>query len=68
MNIFGGIMQCDVIARGCCPQCRASNALGIRLEGTNVEGKAILAESGIACTPADSLAQAAEIITSQVNA
>ncbi|MBT4757737.1 MAG: succinate--CoA ligase subunit beta, partial [Opitutae bacterium] len=38
-----------------------------RLEGTNVEaGKKILRESGIALTPADSLVQAAEIITSQV--
>ena len=37
------------------------------LEGTNVEaGKAILKESGVALTPADSLAQAAEIITAQV--
>ena len=72
VNIFGGIMQCDVIARGIVAAARNVDLqipLVIRLEGTNVEaGKAILAESGIACTPADSLAQAAEIITSQVNA
>ena len=72
VNIFGGIMQCDVIARGIVAAARNVELqipLVIRLEGTNVEaGKAILAESGIACTPADSLAQAAEIITSQVNA
>ena len=71
VNIFGGIMKCDVIARGIVAAARNVDIqvpLVIRLEGTNVEaGKAILKESGIACTPADSLAQAAEIITAQVN-
>lgn len=72
VNIFGGIMKCDVIARGIVAAARNVDIqvpLVIRLEGTNVEaGKAILKESGIACTPADSLAQAAEIITEQVKA
>ncbi|CAI8330736.1 MAG: Succinate--CoA ligase [ADP-forming] subunit beta [Opitutia bacterium UBA7350] len=72
VNIFGGIMQCDVIARGIVAAARKVDLqvpLVIRLEGTNVEaGKAILKESGIACTPADSLAEAAEIITAQVKA
>ncbi len=72
VNIFGGIMKCDVIARGIVAAARNVDIqvpLVIRLEGTNVEaGKEILKESGIACTPADSLAQAAEIITQQVKA
>jgi succinyl-CoA synthetase beta subunit len=70
VNIFGGIMKCDVIARGIVAAARNVDIqipLVIRLEGTNVEaGKAILKESGIACTSADSLAEAAKIITSQV--
>lgn len=72
VNIFGGIMQCDVIARGIVAAAQSVDIqipLVVRLEGTNVDaGKAILRESGIACTPADSLAEAAEIITQQVNA
>ncbi|MGB0185012.1 MAG: ADP-forming succinate--CoA ligase subunit beta [Opitutales bacterium] len=72
VNIFGGIMKCDVIARGIVAAARNVDIqvpLVIRLEGTNVEaGKEILKESGIACTPADSLAHAAEIITTQVSA
>jgi succinyl-CoA synthetase beta subunit len=72
VNIFGGIMKCDIIARGIVAAARNVDIqvpLVIRLEGTNVEaGKEILKESGIACTPADSLAQAAEIITQQVKA
>jgi succinyl-CoA synthetase beta subunit len=70
VNIFGGIMKCDIIARGIVAAARKVDLtvpLVVRLEGTNVEaGKAILKESGVALTPADSLAQAAEIITSQV--
>jgi succinyl-CoA synthetase beta subunit len=70
VNIFGGIMKCDVIARGIVAAAQNVDIqipLVVRLEGTNVDaGKAILRESGIACSPADSLAQAAEIITQEV--
>ena len=70
VNIFGGIMKCDVIARGIIAAAKnieLTVPLVVRLEGTNVEaGKKILSESGIALTPADSLVQAAEIITEQV--
>lgn len=72
VNIFGGIMKCDVIARGIVAAAQNVDIqipLVVRLEGTNVDaGKAILRESGIACSPADSLAQAAEIITEEVKA
>jgi succinyl-CoA synthetase beta subunit len=72
VNIFGGIMKCDVIARGIVAAAKNVDItvpLVVRLEGTNVEaGKQILRESGVALTPADSLVQAAEIIVEQVNA
>ena len=64
VNIFGGIMKCDVIAEGVVAAAREvklSVPLIVRLEGTNVEqGKAILKSSGLAITPADNLRQAAE--------
>ncbi len=70
VNIFGGIMRCDIIAEGVVA---ASKELGVtvplvvRLEGTNVErGKQILAESGLAILPADDLADAAKKITDAV--
>jgi succinyl-CoA synthetase beta subunit len=70
VNIFGGIMKCDVIARGIVAAAKNVDItvpLVVRLEGTNVEaGKQILKESGVALTPADSLVQAAEIIVEQV--
>ncbi|MEM1221446.1 MAG: ADP-forming succinate--CoA ligase subunit beta [Verrucomicrobiota bacterium] len=70
VNIFGGIMKCDIIARGIVAAAKnieLSVPLVVRLEGTNVDaGKKILSESGIALTPADSLIHAAEIITAQV--
>ena len=70
VNIFGGIMKCDVIANGIVAAAKnveMTVPLVVRLEGTNVEaGKKILRESGVALTPADSLAQAAEIIVEQV--
>jgi succinyl-CoA synthetase beta subunit len=70
VNIFGGIMKCDVIANGIVAAAKnveITVPLVVRLEGTNVEaGKQILRESGVALTPADSLAQAAEIIVEQV--
>jgi succinyl-CoA synthetase beta subunit len=66
VNIFGGIMKCDVIATGIVNAARKLDMkvpLVVRLEGTNVEkGKQILADSGLALEPADSLAQAAEKI------
>ncbi|MDQ8194080.1 ADP-forming succinate--CoA ligase subunit beta [Coraliomargarita sp. SDUM461004] len=70
VNIFGGIMKCDVIANGIVAAAKnveITVPLVVRLEGTNVEaGKKILRESGVALTPADSLVQAAEIIVEQV--
>jgi succinyl-CoA synthetase beta subunit len=70
VNIFGGIMKCDVIANGIVAAAKNVDMtvpLVVRLEGTNVEaGKKILRESGVALTSADSLAQAAEIIVEQV--
>jgi succinyl-CoA synthetase beta subunit len=63
VNIFGGIMKCDVIAAGiiaAAKQVKLSIPLVVRLEGTNVnEGKALLAASGLAITPADDLGDAA---------
>jgi len=64
VNIFGGIMKCDVIAEGVVAAAREVGLkvpLVVRLEGTNVEqGKAILKGSGLAIIPADNLRQAAE--------
>ena len=72
VNIFGGIMKCDIIARGIVSAAinvSLSVPLVVRLEGTNVEaGKVILEESGLELTSADSLAEAAEIITQKVTA
>jgi len=63
VNIFGGIMKCDVIAAGiiaAARQVKLSIPLVVRLEGTNVnEGKALLKSSGLAITPADDLGDAA---------
>ncbi len=64
VNIFGGIMKCDVIAAGIVAAAKnldLSVPLVVRLEGTNVEaGKRILSESGLSLEPADSLAEAAQ--------
>jgi len=64
VNIFGGIMKCDVIAQGiinAAKTVRLSVPLVVRLEGTNVEkGKRLLKESGVALITADDLADAAE--------
>ncbi|WP_130470786.1 ADP-forming succinate--CoA ligase subunit beta [Candidatus Magnetaquicoccus inordinatus] len=64
INIFGGIMRCDVIANGVVTAARDVNIkvpLVVRLEGTNVDlGKKILAESGLAIISADDLNDAAE--------
>ena len=63
VNIFGGIMKCDVIANGIVSAARQIGLtipLVVRLEGTNVElGKAILAHSDLAITPAEDLGDAA---------
>ncbi len=70
VNIFGGIMKCDVIAEGVIAAARETGLkvpLVVRLEGTNVElGKKILAESGLAVIPADTMADAAEKIVAAV--
>jgi len=70
VNIFGGIMRCDIIAEGIVEAAREVNLdvpLVVRLEGTNVEqGKAILAESGLAIVPANDLGDAARKIVAQV--
>lgn len=71
INIFGGIMRCDVIAKGVIAASKNVNLqlpLVVRLEGTNVaEGKKLLAESGINLVAADSLKDAAEKIVKIVN-
>ena len=64
VNIFGGIMQCDVIANGiieAIEQVDLTVPLVVRLEGTNVElGKQILADSGLNLIAADGLSEAAQ--------
>ena len=64
VNIFGGIMQCDVIANGiieAVKQVDLTVPLVVRLEGTNVElGKQILADSGLNLIAADGLSEAAQ--------
>jgi succinyl-CoA synthetase beta subunit len=70
VNIFGGIMRCDIIADGVVAAAREmaiTVPLVVRLEGTNVElGKKIMAESGLKIVPADNLADAAKKITDEV--
>ena len=70
VNIFGGIMRCDVIAEGIVAAVKEVGLkvpLVVRLEGTNVEkGKKILNESGLAITPADDLEDAARKIVKAV--
>jgi succinyl-CoA synthetase beta subunit len=66
VNIFGGIMKCDIIANGIVAAAREVGLkvpLVVRLEGTNVDlGKRILAESGLAIAPANDMRDAAEKI------
>jgi succinyl-CoA synthetase beta subunit len=70
VNIFGGIMRCDIIAEGIVAAAREIDIkvpLVVRLEGTNVaEGKRILADSGLAIVPADDLGDAARKIVAEV--
>src|SRR6185295_14805276 len=64
VNIFGGIIRCDVIAQGIINAVKTvhlSVPLVVRLEGTNVDaGKKLLAQSGLAVISADDLADAAK--------
>ena len=70
VNIFGGIMKCDVIAKGVVAAVKAVGLqvpLVVRLEGTNVEeGKTIIRESGLNVLPADDLDDAAQKIVNAV--
>ncbi|QOG07064.1 ADP-forming succinate--CoA ligase subunit beta [Aureimonas sp. OT7] len=70
VNIFGGIMRCDIIAEGVVAAVKEVGLqvpLVVRLEGTNVElGKKILNESGLAITAADDLDDAAQKIVAAV--
>jgi succinyl-CoA synthetase beta subunit len=70
VNIFGGIMRCDIIAEGIIAAAKEVNLgvpLVVRLEGTNVEeGKRILADSGLPIVAANDLGDAARKIVAQV--
>src|SRR5215472_3114136 len=72
INIFGGIMRCDVLAQGvveAAKQVKLSAPLVVRMEGTNVvEGKKILAESGIKVIAASDMADAAKRIVQAIGA
>jgi len=72
VNIFGGIMRCDIIAEGIVAAAREVDRkvpLVVRLEGTNVQqGKDILASSGLAIIPANDLGDAARKIVAEVKA
>jgi succinyl-CoA synthetase beta subunit len=72
VNIFGGIMRCDIIAEGVVAAAREVNLhvpLVVRLEGTNVQqGKDILASSGLPIIPANDLGDAARKIVAEVKA
>jgi len=71
INIFGGIMRCDVLALGVVEAARELNVnvpLVVRMQGTNVEiGRKILADSGLAIISAETMAEAAEKIVNAVN-
>ncbi|MEE9549256.1 MAG: ADP-forming succinate--CoA ligase subunit beta [Candidatus Binatia bacterium] len=70
VNIFGGIMRCDVIAEGivdATKEMKVAVPLVVRLQGTNVEqGRKLLSESNLSVTPADTMAEAAEKIVKAV--
>src|SRR5258708_23027136 len=70
VNIFGGIMKCDIIAEGVVAAVKEAGLkvpLVVRLEGTNVDaGKKILRESGLNVVPADDLDDAAQKIVKAV--
>ena len=70
VNIFGGIMRCDIIAEGVVAAVKEVAfrvPLVVRLEGTNVElGKEIINKSGLDVTPADDLDDAAQKIVKAI--
>jgi succinyl-CoA synthetase beta subunit len=70
VNIFGGIMKCDVIAQGIINAMKTVNLpvpLVVRLEGTNVDaGKKLIEESGLAVIAADDLADAAQKVVKEI--
>ena len=70
VNIFGGIMRCDVIAEGVITACKAVNLnvpLVVRMKGTNEElGKKMLADSGLPIISADTMAEAATRVIAAV--
>jgi succinyl-CoA synthetase beta subunit len=72
INIFGGIMRCDVLAQGvveAAKQVKLNVPLVVRMEGTNVvEGKKILADSGIKVITASDMADAAKRIVKEIGA
>ena len=72
VNIFGGIMKCDVIAEGiitAAQQVKLSVPLVVRLQGTNVErGRELLSKSGLELVPADDLGDAAKKVVELANA
>jgi succinyl-CoA synthetase beta subunit len=72
VNIFGGIMKCDVIAEGVVAAAREVSLrvpLVVRLEGTNVElGKKILAESGLPIISSSNMADAAQKVVAAAKA
>jgi succinyl-CoA synthetase beta subunit len=72
VNIFGGIMKCDVIAQGiinAAREIKPTVPLVVRLEGTNVEaGREMLGASGLALTPATDLADAARKVVAAARA
>ena len=71
INIFGGILRCDVQARGVLAAAQKTDIrvpLIVRLEGTNVkEGRRILEDSGLKFLVAKDMAEAAELVTKQVS-
>jgi len=70
VNIFGGIMRCDVIAEGVIAACKAVNLsvpLVVRMKGTNEDlGKKMLAESGLPIISADTMAEAATKVVAAI--
>jgi succinyl-CoA synthetase beta subunit len=71
VNIFGGIMRCDVIAEGVIAACKAVKLevpLVVRMKGTNEDlGKTLLAQSGLPIISANTLADAAKAVVAAVN-
>ena len=72
INIFGGILRCDVLAAGVVAAVKELSVnvpIVVRMEGTNVEeGKRILRDSGLKFSTADSMGEAAEKVVAQAAA